>query len=293
MPVSFHDTPFTTQEEYTAYLKLSPAAQDVAIQAYHIARNSVTPQLAARAAEANYYSDPRSLLYGLRDARFVGAASAECSSYASSLSELIKAFTEAHLSRKARADAGFWSFDKVARKKRWITLGVPSSMIVPTLATQLLLEGVEAPECDEALNELIQPGRAIVLKPSVGAGGEAQVCLSVDRAPLEHVPTATGEPRAQPSTVPALPADCVWAFTPKKSNPDPLGWGEKERRTWSESEDLRSYRRCEWFHELILSSVEVRGGPTGMLVVEPLVPHDQELCVLAVNGGAVQVLAGP
>ena len=239
-----------------------------------------------------YTSDPTSLLYELTaDTQFLGAASTRGANYAGSLSELIAAFTDAHLSHEAKAAAGYWSFDKVLRKTRWLALGTPSAMIVPTLATQLLLEGMEAPECAETLNELIQPGRAIVLKPSVGSDHEGLVCLSADQAPLEHVPTACGEPRAAqlPSS---LPADCVWAFTPKKSNPHPPGWGERERCEWIESEELRCHRRGEWFRELILSSVALRGGPTGLLLVEPLVPHDQELCVLAVNGGAVQVLAG-
>lgn len=282
MPLSFSESPFTTKEEHATYLKLSQSAQLVAAKAYGIANAVQSPSTT-------------SLLYGLADARFVGAASTEGASYASSLSELIEAFITAHHSRRAREDAGYWSFDKVARKKRWSALGVPSSMLVPTLATQLLLENVEAPEFEEELNELIRPDHAIVLKPSVGSGSDGLLCVSIDTAPLEHVPTASGAPRmAQTSTPAALPAGCVWVFKPKKSNPyypgafDPLA----EQRTWIESEALRPYRRGAWFHELVLSSIELRGGPTGVLLVEPLMRYDQELCVLCVNGGAVQVLAG-
>jgi hypothetical protein len=281
--------PFTTEEEYRAFLQLSPAAQDVAIRAYTIVARALDADTLTR-----YYSDPQSQLYGLADALYVGAAPSEGSSYCSSLSELIREFTEAHLSPRAREDAGYWSFDKVARKKRWATLGVPRSMIVPTLATPLVLEGMDAPELAESLNGFIRPGHAIVLKPAVGAGSSGLLCLSVDRDPLEHVPTASGEPRTQqpPWTPLTLPADCVWAFTPKKSNPDPEGRGERERRSWSESEELRSCRRADWFAQLVLGDVEAHSGPTGTMIVEPLIEHDQELCVLAVNGGAVQVLAG-
>lgn len=287
MPLSFDDSPFPTEEEHAAYLNLSPAAQAVALHAYRI--------MASNELRHNYYNDPTSLLYGLSEARFIGAASTEGASYRSSLSELIDAFIKAHHSRTARADAGYWSFDKAARKKRWLALGVPSSMLVPTLATQLLLDGMEAPECEDELNDLVEPGRAIVLKPSVGSGGDGLLCVSVDRAPLEHVPTASGSPRVQSAeSLPALPADAVWVFKPKKSNPYPPGSFDPlaAQRTWSESEELRSYRRCDWFRELILSDVDLHGGPTGTLLVEPLVAYDQELCVLAVNGGAVQVLAG-
>ena len=269
------------------------------------------------AFEALCYSDRGSMLFGLLDANWSGPCSAEEADYSSSLSELIGCFHAAQKRAAARCDAGVWSDDKAIRKERWIALGVPVKLLVPTLHTCTFVADATPPpdaepefsedddgawvpcyapsellmpidpSCELRLQALLTHHRRLVLKPSRGSNSAGVLCLSVDASePLRNVPQASGEPRLRLILPPQLPEQHLWAFEPNKA-----------LAVINEYESVRVVRRAEWFHELILTQAQylfrsVGGEAERTLVVESQVPYDQELCCLVVNGGRVQVLAG-
>ena len=105
---------------------------------------------------AALYSDRRSLLFGLHGLTFdesSGARSTEGADFAASTDELLGCFhtaqTNAAARRREAAGASLLD-DKAQRKHEWAKLGVPASLLVPTLLTcELQLDEstrVEAPE---------------------------------------------------------------------------------------------------------------------------------------------------
>jgi hypothetical protein len=87
------------------------------------------------------HSDRRSLLFGLHGLTFdesSGARSTEGADFAASTEELLGSFHAAQTNAAARRrEAGASSSldDKVRRKHEWAKLGVPRSLLVPTLMT--------------------------------------------------------------------------------------------------------------------------------------------------------------
>ena len=90
---------------------------------------------------ASVYADRRSLLFGLHGLTFdesSGARSTEGADFAASTDELLGSFHAAQTNAAARRrEAGASSLldDKVRRKHAWAELGVPPSLLVPTLMT--------------------------------------------------------------------------------------------------------------------------------------------------------------
>ena len=270
---------------------------------------------AAAEFEDRCYDDRKSILFGLRDAAPLnGPASHEGEAdYGSSLSHLVGCFRAAQKRAVDRHDAGAWSEDKELRKKRWLALGVPAALIIPTLAVLSFEkdESAEAEEveftedddgtwmpsydavtdvlvpvdpcCELVLANLLDRHKALVLKPTRGCNSVGLLCLSIEASePLRHVPQASGEQRIQPTMPPQLSSGSLWTFAPSKD----VGT----------LESVRAVRRSDALRELILTrSAEMfkSGGPRDRaLIVEELLSYDQEVSVLAVNGGNVQVLAG-
>lgn len=237
------------------------------------------------------YDDETSMLYGLDGIVFSGPASSESSDYSSSLADLIVAFTAAQKSAAGRCEAGEWSDDKVARKDIWLSLGVHPALVIPTLLTGLLM-GVgdgsgnfcaKDPNCKALLQELLREHESMVLKPTHGVNSSGILIVSSAPEPLRFVPTASGEPRQRPIVHPLLPAEYVWAFSPAGAGVHKLG-----------VESVGCYRSDDWFTRLVCAdelSHDV-GGDRGSFLVEPCLAYDQEVSVLAVNGGRVQMLAG-
>ena len=90
---------------------------------------------------AAVYSDRRSLLFGLHGLTFddsSGARSTEGADFAASTDELLGSFhtaqTNAAARRREAAGASLLD-DKAQRKHEWAKLGVPASLLVPTLLT--------------------------------------------------------------------------------------------------------------------------------------------------------------
>ena len=190
-------------------------------------------------------------------------------------------------------------------------MGLPPELIVPTLLTCSFKRDESQPEPPEFVEEEdgewtpsfevadllepINPGteltlqtlldhhRAIVLKPTKGTNSVGVLCMSVEAAePLRYVPRASGERRPRQTAPSQLPDDCIWSFMPHKAVSQV-----------DDYESVRALRRNAWFHELILTQASMfRSGGERELAVEPLISYDQEISVLAINGGLVQVLAG-
>lgn len=267
------------------------------------------------AFEGDCYDNHSSMLYGLRDTQWKGPCSAEGETdYSMSLSQLIGCFHVAQKNAAARCDAGGWSDNKALRKERWVELGVPRSLIVPTLRTCSFVldpnqaevaefteddDGAWTPSygaadllvpldscCELALTALLAHHRSLILKPARGSNSSGLLCLSIEPSePLRHVPQASGERRPRPTAPSRLPDGCVWAFVPSKA-----------LSALDDYDSVRCVRREDWFRELLLTQsaylFKSSGGAERTIVVEGLVPYDQEISVLAVNGGRVQVLAG-
>ena len=115
----------------------------------------------------------------------------------------------------------------------------------------------------------------IVIKPTHGCNVRGVLRLSIADDSMEGVPTPDGEPRQSPSLAHALPSGMMWASAPVKQQ--------------SVLETSRCLPRDGWFDELVLQNHDLAGSHSRFLC-EPAIAHDQELCVLAVCGGRVQVL---
>lgn len=268
------------------------------------------------------YADRHSLLYHLSNSTFVGTLSTEGANYASSLDDLIGSFHSAQINALARREAAL--DDKALRKSQWADLGVPLHLLIPTLLQcELQLDEdtrVEAPEfveddegewvpCLELDEITMRPAQGheaaevtmmrlieasasgIVVKPLLGTNSAGVLLLSsTPHDPFAPLPLASGQQRALGATsresTARLPAQHIWAVSPSKST--------------LVRETLRSVPKAEWFETLVLRNHALVGqaasAPDGdgkrRFLAEAAIPHDQELCVLAVNGGRVQVLAG-
>ncbi|KAL1500267.1 hypothetical protein AB1Y20_012934 [Prymnesium parvum] len=264
------------------------------------------PLVPVVASNPDMYTDPTCLLYGLDAEPFCGAASTEGASYSSSLDELIRAFHAAQINSRSRCDAGEWSDNKSVRKQRWVEIGISEHLIVPTLLTACMeldeASRVPAPEwvmdedgdfvlclaqdsvqmrpldagLESKLQSLLSQHRSLILKPVYGTNSRGVMRLSLEDDPMSGMPLPNGEPRLQ-SSHPALADGMVWVCAPSKS-PNTI-------------ETAVCLERELWFAELVLRNPDLC-GPRREFLCEPSIPHDQELCVLAVCGGRVQVLAG-
>ena len=133
---------------------------------------------------ASVYADRRSLLFGLHGLTFdesSGARSTEGADFAASTDELLGSFHAAQTNAAARRrEAGAASLldDKVRRKHAWAKLGVPPSLLVPTLMTcEMELDEatrVAAPEFVELeggeWGPSLEPD-AVSLRPAAGHEG--------------------------------------------------------------------------------------------------------------------------
>lgn len=234
--------------------------------------------------------DERSLLFGLGDALFSGPASSEGADYSASLSDLIAAFSVAQRRAAARCDAGAWSDDKVLRKEHWLALGMHRVLMPGTLLTGALA-GVgngsgrfcaRDPNCAAHLHQLLKEHQALVLKPTHGVNSSGVLIVSIAAEPLRYVPRANGEPRERPKFHPLLPPGCVWAFSPAGAGVEKAG-----------VESVGCYRSDDWFERLVCADEMSNGvgAERGHFLVEPCLPYHQEVTVLAINGGRVQVLS--
>mmetsp|Transcript_15235 Transcript_15235/g.33112 ORF Transcript_15235/g.33112 Transcript_15235/m.33112 type:complete len:431 (-) Transcript_15235:483-1775(-) len=249
------------------------------------------------------------------DVRFVGPLPCDCgATTAMDLRALLCAFIQAQGASKYRLPA--WVNNKVERKERWEQLGVEARLIVPTLYTgelewrgereevPFLVEtdgGGFAPNLDQGapilhpsdagfeatLRGLLLEHRRLVLKPSKGANSVGVLLLSVEDDPLRGVPIASGFERvADAHQPPALqPAfgrgdmdpllERVWVGAPEKSN---LSTQDAASRVLFDHA----------YHQQILRAEKLIGN----VLVEPSIVHDQEVCVLSMVGGRVQIIAG-
>ena len=237
------------------------------------------------------YDDETSMLYHLHGLVFRGPSSSEGSDYCSSLPELIQSFASAQKTAASRCEAGAWADDKAMRKEHWLCFGVHEGLIIPTLLTGALV-GVgggsgafcaKDSNCKGRLEQLLEEHKALVLKPTHGVNSSGVLVVSIAAEPLRFVPPASGERRECPRCHPTLPAKCVWAFSP-------AGAGVQKEGV----ESVGCYRRDEWFSRLVCADELTHdvGGERGSFLVEACIPYDQEVSVLAINGGRVMVLAG-
>ena len=263
------------------------------------------------------YDDRHCLLYGLRDAHFAGARSTEGSDYSSSLDDLLGSFHAAQTNACARRSEGAGPTDnKILRKLEWAAHGVPANLLVPTLLTCDLeldestrvaaaefiedengdwvpcmsadaismrpSQGHEA--CEATLLRMVEAAsHGVIIKPVLGANSIGVLLLSLAHdSPLAPLPLASGQPRpASAALAMRLPADHMWATAPVKNA--------------RVQESALAIPLERWFDECVLHNHALVGGESSGLrrfLAEPVVAHDQELCVLSVNGGRLQVLAG-
>jgi hypothetical protein len=241
---------------------------------------------------ASPYEDECNMLYGLNGAVFSGpSSSGAAADYSASLKDLIAAFTVAQQTAAARCDAGEWSDDKVARKEKYSSIGVAQALMIPTLLTDALV-GVgqgsgrfcsRDPDSAACLRRLLEEHESLVLKPTHGVNSSGVLIVSIDPEPLRFVPSASGEPRERPRYHPVLPDEHCWAFSPAGAGVQKAGF-----------ESVGCYPRNTWFERLVCNNEMSQGvgGDRGSFLVEPCLPYHQEVSVLAINGGRVQVLAG-
>jgi hypothetical protein len=253
-----------------------------------------------------YYTDRTCLLYGLQGRTFIGAAALGTDERAldKSLEELVASLAVAQRRSTSLQTMGAWSDDKEERKLRWAMQGVPLCRIVPTLysCTVAAASGAESPEfvetesgewcpsldsavvtltptdsgCEGAIWELLEKHRRLVLKPTQGSNSAGVILLSLDPDPL-CTPQSSGAPRVAQSCSP-LPTGSVWAYAPNKNE-------------CILAEMVSRHERHEWFARCV-SARPLLCGKSCRMMVEPAVAHEQELCVLAINGGMLQLLAG-
>ena len=218
-------------------------------------------------------------------ARFVGPRPPPTLALSCSGSELLAAFGTAQIgARRPR-----WTDDKVLRKDVWRRLGVADAFLVPTLcSTELRLVGeLPAPEFyedddggfspnldgpipvqepsdphfAEALRDALRRHRRIVLKPSRGANSRGVLLLAAGADDGEVV----------------------------LSTPDKAADAEVGNAT---SAATRLPFEQFW-RERVVQNRELRpSGDASVVLVEPQVSHDQEVCVFAINGGRLCVVAG-
>ena len=282
-----------------------------------------------------------------------GPSSREGARYDSTFDAIQKAFFTAQGNSRSRNDAGAWSDDKVLRKVRWASMGVPTAMLVPTwfscaLHLDPIADDADEYEMDDAGNfvpcmdppRTISPsdGRcealmaglmrdhgSIVIKPTFGVRIEGVLVLSTDAVPpLAELAAGDGEPRRQmqwvakhdadlangantsqargplPTSSPVLEAERgvesdahqqpagqhVWAFRPNKN--------EMRKETvlrFAGAPGSGSLGDAEWFDACVRTHHQLRGYSDAFMI-EPVITHDVELSVLAVNGGRFQVMAG-
>ena len=168
--------------------------------------------------------------------------------------------------------------------------------------------------CESQLLALLHAHRAIVIKPTMGQRVQGVLVLSLgDEPAIESVADKDGRPRRQVTDVlPALEpvvapaqrpeetaqaaaavappaagavssASSVCAFSPIKNEAvvcEPF-W------RYSQAVGSGTLGGSEWFDSCVRTHQELR-GPQSRFLCEPIIVHDQELCVLAVNGGRMQ-----
>ena len=262
------------------------------------------------------FSDRHSLLlYGVRGIEFSGARSTEGASYSSSLDALLGAFSAAQKNAAMRRAAS--EDDKVGRKLKWAAMGIPAYLIVRTLhvgaleldestrreAPEFVLDEagnwapcLEADEvwmkaargdeaCESTLTQLLlNADRGLVLKPVNGSNSAGVIVLSLaEHDPFSSLPLASGQPREERVRLASsLPSAHLWVAKPNKA----IG----------ASESPRSYPLDVWFDALVLQNHTLCGrvdSAPGVkrFIAEPMVAHDYELSVLAVNGGLIVLVS--
>lgn len=253
------------------------------------------------------YTDRTCLLYGLHGRTFIGATALSTDRLDMSLDELVTSLAISQKRSTSLLAMGTWSDDKEARKVRWAAQGVALCRLVPTLYACTVVASCDASRpalpdfvegengewcpslesavatltpidagCEAAIWGLLARHRRLVLKPTKGANSAGVIVLSLDTDPL-CTPQASGAPRVAQICLP-LPADSVSAYAPNKNE-------------CVLAEMVSHHARHEWFARCVTGRPLLCGSGCRMMV-ELAVAHDQELCVLAINGGMLQVLAG-
>lgn len=161
--------------------------------------------------------------------------------------------------------------------------------------------------CEPALLAALLEHGSVVIKPTTGTQCAGTLVLSLeDRPPVTHIASANGEPRRNsaarqvgPNSPPRSPpqryspllaahaAGSVWAFAPVKNECVP----RESVSCYDRAPGSGSLGGTEWFDACVRTRHSLC-GPQSRFLCEPALAHDQELSVLAINGGRVQVLAG-
>ena len=225
-----------------------------------------------------------------------------------------------------------WTDNKIIRKGVWRSLGVPEYLIVPTLySSEMRWDGttVEVPEfveddeggfalnleearpimtpadsgCRSALRQLITTHANLVFKPAMGANSKGVLLLSAGgrqvakseldltdgkAAASELLPVVNPESH-QPS--PSPPGGAMDSAGEDDDNEDaPYVWLSTPIKTWRSrgSAEDRPLPFGQLWREHLIGNPLLRG----QFLAEPSIAHDQEVCVLAINGGRLLVLAG-
>lgn len=221
--------------------------------------------------------------------------------------DLIYRFCEARIqSMPALPD---WVHDKILRKAHWARAGVESLFLVPTLLSSAVewdgtrlevpdviedengdwvpnlepgtpVQKIVEPDCRERLHALLHEHHCLCVKPSRGSNSRGVLLLSVEDEPFQGVPDTDGaQEHLAASVVPGGggrgEADLVWVTNPFK------GYG-------AHGAERLPYARL-WQEQVVQSRALCEGGA---FLVEPSLPHDQELCALSINGGRLIVVAG-
>ena len=175
------------------------------------------------------------------------------------------------------------------------------------------------PNCRIALRNVLLQHRQVVLKPAIGANSRGVLLLNIDaslqtktEADLtqgDSAATSFGLPSAVElegaSMVPASSTEsadacvspstqsteCLDATAVYSAEDDtPYVWLGSPIKTWrsSGSAQDRPLPFSQLWHEHIIGNQLLRGA----FLAEPSIAHDQEVCVLAINGGRLLLLAG-
>ena len=202
-----------------------------------------------------------------------------------------------------------WVHDKILRKAHWARAGVDDLFLVPTLLSSAVewdgtrlevpdivedgyggwvpnleagtpVQTIVEPGCRERLHALLHEHRCLCAKPSRGSNSRGVLLLSVEDQPFQGVPDTDGAQQylaasIAPSDGSEAEGDLVWMTNPFKG----YGAHGAERLPYAQL----------WEEQVVQSRALCEGGS---FLVEPSLPHDQELCALSINGGRLIVVAG-
>ena len=256
---------------------------------------------------------------------FVGPQPPSAGTSSLSENDLLAAFATAQ--RQSTRTLPAWIDHKVQRKEVWQKLGVPSFLLVPTLYTGALecdeAWTSELPQfvpddernfvpcldagkallkpadegCRETLRTLLLRHGQIVIKPATGANSKGVLLLSTSATAaairneaglvagkLQNVRAAAASEHGGDDSGGCDAVDGDEGSTDAR----PRVWVGSPLKTWRSGANIQSLAYPEVWSDLIIGNDQLRGD----FLVEPTIPHDQEVCVLAINGGELLLLAG-